>query len=179
MSDASSHTGKTERSYNVLFLCTGNSAHSILAEGILNGTGSGLFYAFSAGSHPKGKVHPRALATLQRLHLPASGYRSKSWDEFAAPGAPVFDFILTVCDNAAGEVCPVWPGKPVSAHWGMPDPAVVEGTEERQRKAFMDAAITLRRGIDLFLALPLHRLDAVSLRDKLREIGQMNGACFS
>ena len=150
----------TEPTYNALFLCTGNSARSILAEGILNALGQGRFRAWSAGSHPKGEVHPLALATLERLHLPATGYRSKSWDEFVAPGAPVFDFIFTVCDNAAGEACPLWPGKPVSAHWGVPDPAAVEGTEEQQRKAFTDAAITLRRRIELFLSLPFKSLDA-------------------
>jgi arsenate reductase len=124
-------------------------------------------------------VHPLALATLQHMHLPTSGYRSKSWDEFAAPGAPVFDFILTVCDNAAGEVCPVWPGKPISAHWGMPDPAAVEGSEEQRRKAFLHAAIALRRRIELFLSLPLQHLDAMSLQRELRAIGQADGASNS
>lgn len=162
----------TELIYNALFLCTGNSARSILAEGILNALGQGRFRAFSAGSHPKGEVHPLALATLERLHLPATGYRSKSWDEFVAPGAPVFDFIFTVCDNAASEACPLWPSKPVSAHWGVPDPAAVEGTEEQQRKAFTDAAITLRRRIELFLSLPLKSLDAMSLQRELRDIGR-------
>lgn len=162
----------TDTPYHALFICTGNSARSILAEGILGGLGKGRFRAFSAGSHPKGEVHPLALATLERLRLPATGYRSKRWDEFVAPGAPVFDFIFTVCDNAAGEACPLWPGKPVSAHWGVPDPAAVEGTEERQRKAFMDAAIALRRRIELFLALPLKSLDALSLQRELRDIGR-------
>jgi len=161
----------TETTYNVLFICTGNSARSILAEGILNALGQGRFHAHSAGSHPKGEVHPLALTTLERLHLPATGYRSKSWDEFVAPGAPVFDFIFTVCDNAAGEVCPVWPGRPTSAHWGVLDPAAVEGTEEQQRKAFMDTALTLKRRIELFLSLPLARLDAMSLQHELRSIG--------
>ncbi|HBN9180221.1 TPA: arsenate reductase ArsC [Pseudomonas aeruginosa] len=161
----------TEPTYNALFLCTGNSARSILAEGILNALGQGRFRAYSAGSHPKGEVHPLALATLERLHLPATGYRSKSWDEFVAPGAPLFDFIFTVCDNAAGEACPLWPGKPVSAHWGVPDPAAVDETEEQQRKAFTDAAITLRRRIELFLSLPLKSLDAMSLQRELRDIG--------
>jgi protein-tyrosine-phosphatase len=131
--------------------------------------GPGRFRAYSAGSHPKGEVHPLALATLERLHMPTAGYRSKSWDEFAAPGAPV-DFIFTVCDNAAGEVCPV-AGRPMSAHWGVPDPAAVEGTEEQKRKAFTDAALTLRRRIELFLSLPLQRLDAMSLQHELRDIG--------
>ncbi len=162
----------TEATYNALFICTGNSARSILAEGILNALGQGRFRAYSAGSHPKGEVHPLALATLERLHLPATGYRSKSWDEFVAPGAPVFDFIFTVCDNAAGEACPLWPGTPVSAHWGVSDPAAVEGTEEQQHKAFMDAAIALRRRIELFLSLPLKSLDAMSLQRELRDIGR-------
>lgn len=163
-------TSKT--TYNALFICTGNSARSILAEGILNALGQGRFHAHSAGSHPKGEVHPLALATLERLRLPTAGCRSKSWDEFVAPGAPVFDFIFTVCDNAAGEVCPVWPGRPMSAHWGVPDPAAVEGSEERQRQAFMDAARTLKRRIELFLSLPLHRLDVMSLQHELRSIGK-------
>jgi len=161
-----------ETMYNALFICTGNSARSILAEGILNDLGKGRFHAYSAGSHPKGEVHPLALATLERLHLPATGYRSKSWDEFVAPGAPVFDFIFTVCDNAAGEACPFWPGKPASAHWGVPDPAAASGTEEQRRKAFMDAAVTLRRRIELLLSLPLQRLDAMSLQRELRDIGR-------
>lgn len=160
-----------EPAYNTLFICTGNSARSILAEGILNGLGGERFRAFSAGSRPKGKVHPLALATLERLHLPIAGYRSKCWDEFGAPGAPVFDFIFTVCGNAAGESCPLWPGKPVSAHWGVPDPAAVEGSEERQRKAFYDTALTLRRRIELFLSLPLKNLDTLSLQRKLHDIG--------
>ncbi|MEN5424638.1 arsenate reductase ArsC [Comamonas aquatica] len=162
----------TDATYNVLFICTGNSARSILAEGILNELGKGKFRAFSAGSHPKGEVHPQALATLKRLHMPDTGYRSKSWDEFVAPQAPVFDFIFTVCDNAAGEVCPLWPGSPVSAHWGLPDPAAVTGTEEQQVKAFRDTAMMLRRRIELLLSLPLHRLDAMSLQSELRKIGQ-------
>lgn len=162
----------TDATYNVLFICTGNSARSILAEGILNELGKGKFRAFSAGSHPKGEVHPQALATLKRLHMPDTGYRSKSWDEFVAPQAPVFDFIFTVCDNAAGEVCPLWPGNPVSSHWGLPDPAAVTGSEEQQVKAFRDTAMMLRRRIELLLSLPLHRLDAMSLQSELRKIGQ-------
>ncbi len=161
----------TETTYNALFICTGNSARSILAEGILNELGAGLFRAYSAGSHPKSGVHPQVLATLERLHIPATGYRSKSWDEFVAPGAPVFDFIFTVCDNAAGEVCPVWPGRPISAHWGVPDPVAVKGAEDQQRKAFMETALTLKRRIELFLSLPLQRLDALSLQHELRSIG--------
>lgn len=157
--------------YNVLFICTGNSARSILAEGLLNGLGKGRFHAYSAGSHPKGEVHPQALATLERLALPATGYRSKNWDEFARTDAPPLDFIFTVCDNAAGEVCPIWPGKPVSAHWGVPDPAAVEGDDE-QRKAFHDAAIALKRRIELFLALPIQKLDGLSLQHELQRIGK-------
>ncbi|WP_186207471.1 arsenate reductase ArsC [Burkholderia gladioli] len=160
-----------ETTYNALFICTGNSARSILAEGMLNALGKGRFHAYSAGSYPKGQVHPLALTTLERLQLPTTGYRSKSWDEFVTPGAPVFDFIFTVCDNAAGEVCPVWPGQPVSAHWGVPDPASVEGSEEQQRKAFMDVALTLRRRIELLLSLPLQRLEGMSLQHELRAIG--------
>jgi arsenate reductase len=162
----------TPTPYNVLFICTGNSARSILAEAMLNELGKGRFNAYSAGSYPKGEVHPLALATLEQLRMPATGYRSKSWDEFVAPGAPVFDFIFTVCDNAAGEACPVWPGKPVSAHWGVADPAAVESTEEQQIKAFKDAARILHRRIELFLSLPLQRLDNLSLQRELRSIGQ-------
>jgi len=162
----------TITAYNALFICTGNSARSILAEGILNDLGRGRFRACSAGSHPKGEVHPLALATLERMGLPGTGYRSKSWDEFVTPGAPVFDFIFTVCDNAAGEVCPVWPGKPVSAHWGVPDPAAIEGSDEERRKAFMDTALTLRRRIELFLSLPFQRLDALSLQHALCALGR-------
>ena len=160
-----------DKTYNVLFICTGNSARSIMAEGLLNYMGDGRFKAYSAGSHPAGKVNAHALRTLERLRLPAEGYRSKNWDEFAAPGAPELDFIFTVCDNAAGEVCPVWPGRPMSAHWGVPDPAAVEGTDEQKRKAFTDAALTLRRRIELFLSLPMQRLDAMSLQHELRSIG--------
>ena len=161
--------GKT---YNVLFLCTGNSARSILGEAIMNKLGEGRFRAWSAGSQPRGEVHPMALSVLNGLGFDTAGMRSKSWDEFAVPDAPQFDFIFTVCDNAAGGACPLWPGKPVSAHWGVPDPAAVEGTDEQQRKAFLDAAITLRRRIELFLSLPLQRLDAMSLQRELRDIGR-------
>lgn len=158
--------------FNVLFLCTGNSARSILAEGLLNGLGGDRFRAYSAGSSPKGEVHPLAIATLGSYSLPTAGYRSKSWDEFAAPDAPKMDFIITVCDNAAGEVCPVWPGQPMTAHWGVSDPAAHEGSEEERLKAFHDAARMLKRRIELFLSLPLDRLDALSLQHKLRGIGQ-------
>ena len=161
--------------FNVLFLCTGNSARSILAEGLLQGLAGDRFRAYSAGSTPKGEVHPLALATLESYSLPAEGYRSKSWDEFAAADAPQMDFIITVCDNAAGEVCPVWPGHPMTAHWGVPDPAAHEGSEEERRKAFHDAARTLKRRIELFLSLPLERLDAMSLQSELRGIGRSQG----
>ena len=158
--------------HNVLFLCTGNSARSILAEGILNALGGGLFRAWSAGSHPKGQVHPLALAALKQMRFPATGYRSKSWDEFAGPDAPPMDFIFTVCDSAAGEVCPLWPGKPATAHWGVPDPVAVTGTEVQRRMAFRDAALVLRRRIELFLALPLRTLDNLALQRELRDIGR-------
>lgn len=163
----------SERIYNVLFLCTGNSARSILAEAILNDRGKGRFKAFSAGSHPKGTVHPAALALLQRNGLSIQGLRSKAWDEFAAPGAPHLDFVFTVCDNAAGEVCPVWPGRPVTAHWGQPDPAAVEGTDIDKAEAFREAFRTLGRRIDLFLALPLATLDRLAVGAKIRNIGQV------
>jgi arsenate reductase len=164
----------TDTRYNALFICTGNSARSILAEGILNALGQGRFRACSAGSRPKGEVHPLALATLERLRMPTAGYRSKSWDEFAAPGAPVFDFIFTVCDNAAGETCPFWPGKPVSAHWGVPDPAAVEGPEAQRLKAFRDTALILHKRIELLLSLPIHQLDALSLQRELQDIGRQS-----
>ena len=156
--------------YNVLFLCTGNSARSILAEAILNKDGSGRFKAYSAGSMPKGAVHPAAINLLGELGFPTEGYRSKSWDEFAAEGAPPLDFVFTVCDNAAGEVCPAWPGQPMTAHWGIEDPAAVDG--EGQVQAFRDAFYTLRRRIGLFLSLPLESIDEMSLRTRLREIGR-------
>jgi protein-tyrosine-phosphatase len=158
--------------YNVLFLCTGNTARSVLAEGILAHLGKGRFRAFSAGSHPKGVVNPFALEELRRAGLPAEGFRSKSWDEFAAPGAPAMDFVFTVCDAAASEPCPVWIGQPATAHWGVPDPAAVEGTDEQKRRAFRDAATTLRRRIELFLALPLEKLDRLAVRRELAAIGR-------
>lgn len=162
----------TERIYNVLFLCTGNSARSIIAEGLLNHFGKGKFRGYSAGSMPKGEVHPIALATLEKLELPTTGYRSKSWDEFTLPDAPLLDFIITVCDNAAGEACPVWPGQPVSAHWGVPDPAAVEGSEVEKHLAFADTARVFRRRIELFLSLPLRSLDSMSLQNQVRDIGK-------
>jgi protein-tyrosine-phosphatase len=158
--------------YNVLFLCTGNSARSILAEAILNRRGKGRFNAFSAGSRPKGSVHPLALALLERKGLPTEGLRSKAWDEFAKPGAPVLDFVFTVCDNAAGEVCPIWPGQPMTAHWGQPDPAAVEGTDLDKTNAFREAFRILERRIDMFTSLPMASLDQLSLGKKVREIGK-------
>jgi len=157
--------------YNVLFLCTGNSARSILAESLLNQMGGGRFAAHSAGSFPKGRVHPLALELLDGLHLPTAGLRSKSWDEFAGPGAPPIDFIFTVCDDAAGEVCPVWPGRPVTAHWGIPDPAAVEGSEAVRRKAFRAALTALQARLRLFTALRLDALDRMSLQRELDRIG--------
>ena len=161
-----------DKVFNVLFLCTGNSARSILAEVQLNALGRGRFKAFSAGSHPTGTVNPLAIAFLEKAGLPSDGLRSKSWDEFAAPGAPVMDYVLTVCDQAAGEQCPFWPGQPMSAHWGVPDPAAVEGSDDQKRHAFRDAATVLRKRIELFTALPTASLDRMSLKAKLDEIGK-------
>ena len=162
----------SERIYNVLFLCTGNSARSILAEAILNHRGQGRFKAYSAGSHPNGVVNPRALQLLERMGISTEGLRSKPWDEFAAPGAPSLDFVFTVCDNAAGEVCPVWPGHPVTAHWGQPDPAGVEGTELDKATAFRDAFRMLERRITLFTSLPIASLDQLALGRRVRDIGK-------
>ena len=162
--------------YNVLFLCTGNSARSILAESLLNHWGQGKFQAFSAGSLPKGQVHPMALELLESMNLPAEGFRSKSWDEFATPEAPPIDFIFTVCDNAAGEVCPVWPGKPMTAHWGIADPAAVEGTDTEKALAFLKALKELETRIKLFTSLPIDSLDRLTLQAKLREIGKNSAA---
>lgn len=162
----------THRSFEVLFLCTGNSARSILAEAILNRVGAGRFRAHSAGSHPKGAVHPMALELLRERGYETSGLRSKSWEEFAKPGAAPLDFVFTVCDNAAGEVCPLWPGQPITAHWGVEDPAAVEGSDEDKRKAFFHAYNRLHNRIQLFLSLPLAKLDRVALTQRLREIGR-------
>ena len=158
--------------FNVLFLCTGNSARSILAEAYLNVAGRGGFVAYSAGSHPGGKVNPFALELLQKNRIDTTGLRSKSWDEFAKPGAPELHFVFTVCDNAAGETCPLWPGQPMTAHWGVADPAAVQGSDEVKRKAFMRAFAELSTRINLFLNLPLDKLDRMSLQRRLREIGK-------
>ena len=156
---------------SVLFLCTGNSARSILAEAYLSHAGRGRFRAYSAGSHPNGAVNPFALELLERSKLPTTHARSKSWDEFARPDAPKIEFVFTVCDSAAAEVCPVWPGHPVSAHWAIPDPAAAQGTDEQKRRAFKDAFTALSRRIDLFLALPMQKLEGMALKKKLDEIG--------
>jgi protein-tyrosine-phosphatase len=160
----------SDKSYNVLFLCTGNSARSILAEAILNRVGAGRFTAFSAGSFPKGEVHPAAIALLKELDYDTAAFRSKSWDEFASHGAPQFDFIFTVCDNAAGETCPIWPGHPMTAHWGIEDPAAIDG--EGQPQAFWNAYQQLVRRIELFVALPIEEIDELSLQSRLKEIGE-------
>lgn len=160
-----------ETTYNVLFLCTGNSARSILAEVLIEHWGKGRFAGYSAGSFPKGAVHPLALDLIERLNLRTSGLRSKSWDEFAQPGAPAMDFVFTVCDQAAGEMCPVWPGNPVTAHWGVPDPAAAEGSEEQQRQAFRDAHRQLEMRIKLFAALPLDKLERMAVKREVDKIG--------
>jgi protein-tyrosine-phosphatase len=161
----------TDRVYNVLFLCTGNSARSILAESILNREGAGRFKAFSAGSQPKGAVHPYALDLLKKMNHPTAGLRSKSWDEFAAADAPAMDFVFTVCNSAANEVCPIWPGQPMSAHWGIPDPAAAEGTETEKRLAFAEAYRAMLNRISIFTSLPMKSLDRLSLQKRLDEIG--------
>jgi len=162
----------TQRNYNVLFLCTGNSARSIMAEAIMNHKGAPNFTAYSAGSHPTGSVRAEALSQLEASHLPTAGLRSKSWDEFARKGAPSMNFVFTVCDNAANEVCPVWPGQPMTAHWGIPDPAAVKGTEEQVRKAFREAFLLLDRRISLFLNLPLSTMDRLAVKKELDDIGR-------
>jgi arsenate reductase len=157
--------------YQVLFVCTHNSSRSIMAEGLMNSLGRGQFKAWSAGSQPGGAVNPFALKTLAGLHLPTDGYRSKDWEEFAQPGAPELDFVFTVCDKAAGEVCPVWPGQPMTAHWGVPDPAAFQGSDEEKAKVFWDTALVLKRRIELMLALPLGLLDKMSIQREIKEIG--------
>jgi arsenate reductase len=161
-----------EKIYHVLFLCTGNSARSILAEAILSRLGAGRFQAHSAGSDPKGQIHPRALEVLHERGYETSGFRSKSWDEFARPGAPALDFVFTVCDNAAGEACPVWPGQPMTAHWGVADPATFEGPADKQRRIFRRAYVELERRIELFTDLSIESLDRLSLQARLNEIGK-------
>ncbi len=158
--------------YNVLFLCTGNSARSIMAEALLNHKGKGRFIAYSAGSHPSGQPRPEALRQIESAGMPVAGLRSKSWDEFAAPGAPNLDFVFTVCDNAAKEQCPYWPGQPMTAHWGIPDPAAVQGTAEEIARAFRDAFVILDRRIGLFLSLPLGTLDQLAIKKEIDTIGQ-------
>ena len=161
----------SDKVYNVLFVCTHNSARSIMAEGLLNSMGGGRFKAFSAGSQPGGSVNPFALKTLTTLRIPTDGYRSKDWAEFAKPDAPELDFVFTVCDNAAGEVCPVWPGQPMTAHWGVADPAAFEGTDAQKAKVFWDTAVILKRRIELMLALPLRSLDKMAIQREIKDIG--------
>ena len=164
MTDSQAH-------YNVLFLCTGNSARSIMAEAILNAKGKHLFTAYSAGSHPSGVVRPEALKLVEQANLPTEGLRSKNWQEFAKPGAPKMNFVFTVCDNAAQEMCPVWPGQPMTAHWGVPDPALAKGTPEQIERAFRDAYMLLERRISLFLSLPLSSLDKLAIQKEINSIG--------
>jgi len=171
----------TDRPFNVLFLCTGNSARSIMAEAILSKLGAGKFHTYSAGSQPKGQVHPETIRLLQNLDYDTSGFRSKSWAEFAKPGAPALDFVFTVCDNAAGETCPIWPGQPMTAHWGIPDPAAAEGSPAEGSPAevalaFKDAYRMLSQRIGIFTALPIRSLNKLSLQSKLKEIGRLDGA---
>jgi arsenate reductase (thioredoxin) len=168
-----------EPTFNVLFLCTGNSARSILAESLLNHRGLGKFKAFSAGSHPRGEVHPLVLTLLHQMNLPTEGARSKSWEEFAVPGAPQMHFVITVCDNAAGEVCPIWPGKPLSAHWGIPDPAGVEGSDVTKMEAFRIALRSLDERILAFTRLPIASLDVAKLKAELNQIGRLSLASSS
>ena len=164
------------RSFNVLFLCTGNSARSVLAEACLNAKGRGRFVAHSAGSHPTGKINPFAIELLQKDRIDTSGLRSKSWNEFAVAGAPTLDFVITVCDNAAGETCPFWPGQPITAHWGVPDPAAVQGTDDDKRKAFLNAFTVLSTRINYLLALPIEKLDRLTLKTRLADIGGKTSA---
>lgn len=164
----------SEKTYNVLFLCTGNSARSIMAEALLNAMGRGRFRAWSAGSYPRGEVHPYALELIERNRLPVAELRSKSWDEFARPDSPALDFVFTVCDNAAGEVCPLWPGQPMTAHWGIPDPAAATGTIEERRRAFFTAYTQLSNRLSILVNLPLANLDRLALQRKLDEIGRVD-----
>ena len=166
----------SDHAYNVLFLCTGNSARSIIAEAVLNKNGGGRFHAYSAGSQPKGGVNPYALRVLDRAGYPTGGLASKSWDVFAAPGAPVMDFVFTVCDNAAGEACPLWPGQPVTAHWGIEDPSNAEGSEIERERAFVTALRYLRNRINVLLSLPVASLDQMALVQRVRQIGALEGA---
>ena len=161
-----------QRPYNILVLCTGNSARSILGEAIFNTLGAGRFKAYSAGSHPSGRVNPFAIEQVRALGYPVEGLRSKSWDEFAQPGAPEMDFVVTVCDKAAGEMCPLWPGQPVTAHWGFPDPVAVEGTDEEKRAAFAQTLRQIRTRVQLFLSLPLETLDRMAIESRMRAIGK-------
>lgn len=165
-------SGSDTKTYNVLFLCTGNSARSIIAEAIMNRLGRSQFRAYSAGSQPKGQIHPYTLDLLRKLNFEVDGFRSKSWEEFSAPGAPHLDFVFTVCDSAAAETCPVWPGQPMTAHWGIPDPAAVSGNEAERRFAFADAYRMLNARISIFLSLPLRSLDSLALQKRLDAIGQ-------
>ena len=160
-----------DNTFNVLFVCTGNSARSILAEGLMNSLANGRFKGYSAGSQPTGVVNPLALQTLASLHIPTDGFRSKSWGEFSGPGTPIMDFVFTVCDSAAGEVCPVWPGQPMTAHWGVPDPAAVQGSDEAKLQAFREVAITLKRRIELLLALPIPKLERLAIQHEIQQIG--------
>ena len=160
-----------DNTFNVLFVCTGNSARSILAEGLMNSLANGRFKGYSAGSQPTGVVNPLALQTLASLHIPTDGFRSKSWGEFSGPGTPIMDFVFTVCDSAAGEVCPVWPGQPMTAHWGVPDPAAVQGSDAVRSQAFLDVAITLKRRIELLLALPIPKLEPLAIQHEIQQIG--------
>jgi arsenate reductase len=166
------HEGNMKDHYNVLFLCTGNSARSIMAEGILNFKGKPRFTAYSAGSHPSGAVRAEAIKRLEAAGIPTQGLRSKSWDEFAMPGAPALDFVFTVCDNAAKEVCPIWPGQPMTAHWGVPDPAAVQGTAEEVERAYREAFSILERRIGLFLSLPLASINKLAVKKEVDKIGQ-------
>jgi arsenate reductase len=161
-----------QKPYNVLILCTGNSARSIIGEALFNTMGAGRFKAYSAGSHPTGRVNPFAVEQVRALGYPVENLRSKSWDEFAAPGAPQLDFVITVCDNAAGETCPLWPGQPITAHWGFPDPAAVKGTDDEKRAAFAQILRQMRNRVQLFVSLPLESLDSMAIEKKMRDIGQ-------